>query len=358
MHLSEPRWWYEAEPAVTARLLAPLAQAYGSIVVGRHSRTTPFMAARPVICVGNFTMGGTGKTPVALALADCVEAAGGRPWFLTRGYGGRRKGPHRVDPSKDLSADVGDEALLLAQRASTIVARDRPAGARSIAGLAPLDAVIIMDDGLQNASLAKDLSLAVIDGARGVGNGLVFPSGPLRAPLDSQLGWVDAIVVNSIGQPTLNHGIADRLRRTFPGPVLQSRVVPVGDVGWVKGTRLAAFAGIGNPGRFFTLLETLGGVVVARHTFADHQPLRPAGAERLLKDARDKAATLVTTAKDMARLAGGDGALARLAQSARIVEIATRFEPQDLTRLQSLVLGVMTSASRIARQSDRTTPIA
>ena len=349
VHLSEPSWWYEAEPTVAARLLAPLANAYGRAVVGRYQSTKPFVAARPVICVGNFTMGGTGKTPIALALADCVERAGGQPWFLTRGYGGRFNGPHRVNPLDDKSVEVGDEALLLARRAPTIVARDRPAGARTIVQAAAANAVIIMDDGLQNPSLAKDLSFAVVDGARGIGNGAVFPAGPLRAPVDTQIGWVDAIIVNSIGPASLNAGIADRLRRSFPGPVLQSRVVATGDVDWVPGTRLVAFAGIGNPGRFFALLETLGGVIVGRHTFADHQPLRERDAERLLEDARARNAALVTTAKDLARLAGGSGALAQLAASVRTVAISVQFEPQDLERLDSLVLGVTTAASRVTR---------
>jgi tetraacyldisaccharide 4'-kinase len=195
--LKAPDFWWR-EPGLAAQALAPLSRLYGAIAAHRMARPG-VRAAVPVICVGNVTVGGAGKTPTALALAAMLAEMGRRPFVLMRGYGGRLPGPVRVEPERHGPADVGDEALLLARAAPTIVSRDRPTGA-ALAVAQGAD-VILMDDGLQNPSLAKDLTLAVFDGAVGVGNGLCLPAGPLRAPLAAQWPRIDAAIVIGNGAP-------------------------------------------------------------------------------------------------------------------------------------------------------------
>ena len=183
MRLDEPPWWYRDPPSGIATVLRPLAALYGWAAAARYWRATPYRSRLPVICVGNFTAGGTGKTPLVIHLCERLKAAGHEPVALTRGYGGRLSGPYWVNAKSDVARDVGDEALLLARAAPTLVARDRRAGAHAIeTGPHPVT-VIVMDDGLQNPGLAKDLTIAVVDGGRGFGNGLTMPAGPLRAPL-------------------------------------------------------------------------------------------------------------------------------------------------------------------------------
>src|SRR5215471_2279010 len=188
--MREPAFWWR-EPGLLAALLAPLGALYGAVAALRLQ--LPGRRARvPVVCVGNLTLGGSGKTPTAIAIARMLQAAGDRPVFLTRGYGGRLAGPVLVTPSHT-AAEVGDEPLLLARVAPTIVARDRVTGAA--AAEAAGAGIIVMDDGFQNPSLEKDLSVLVVDGRRGIGNDHVFPAGPLRAPLAAQLAGADAVLV-------------------------------------------------------------------------------------------------------------------------------------------------------------------
>ena len=342
MRLEEPSWWYAPVVEGPARWLASAGALYGYAARARFRLTTPQAAGRPVVCVGNFTAGGTGKTPLCLSLARMLREAGREPWFLTRGYGGRVAGPHRVDPVTDTAALVGDEPLLLAREAPTVIARDRPAGAAYISQVSPANAVIVMDDGLQNPTLAKALSIAIVDGRRGLGNGRVVPAGPLRAPLAFQLGLVDAIVVTVPvdGAPPVD-GPADRLRKTFPGPVLGVETRPVGDVAWLSDARVVAFAGIANPERFFRLAAKLGAHVAASRTFPDHHPLSAAQATELLELARREDAVLVTTEKDMARLAGATGPLATLRETAKVLAIRSELSAADEARLTSLLLGAI-----------------
>ncbi len=189
--MREPAFWWR-KPGVACALLAPAAACYGLVARNRMTRR-PARAGVPVVCVGNFTLGGSGKTPAVIAIAKLLRASGERVFCLSRGYGGSVSGPHRVDPHGDAASKIGDEALLLARVAPTIVSRDRAAGAE--AARAAGASVIIMDDGLQNRSLEKDLTIAVVDGRRGIGNGRVFPAGPLRAPLEAQWALSDALLV-------------------------------------------------------------------------------------------------------------------------------------------------------------------
>jgi tetraacyldisaccharide 4'-kinase len=320
--------------------LRPVAAVYGSVAERRFQRAEPVEVALPVICVGNFTAGGTGKTPLALYIARELKRRGERPAFLTRGYGGRCVVPHRVDAANDTADDVGDEALLLSREAPTYVARDRAAGARAIQESGTERAtVIVMDDGLQNPSLVKDITIAVVDGRRGFGNGSVLPAGPLRAPLAFQLGLADAIVINRPpdSAPVEVSAAGAWLRQRFPGPVLEARPQPAGDTSVFKGRDVVAFAGIANPGRFFALLETLGARIIERVVFPDHHVFAEADAARLIALSDQSNAVLATTEKDHVRLAGELGACGLLHARAQVLRIGVTFDERDAERLGSLI---------------------
>ena len=201
--MREPAFWWRPGTGGSAQRRLPAI--YGA-VAGLRMQPRGARAGVPVICLGNLTVGGAGKTPAALAVAQLLHAAHERPFFLSRGYGGRLAGPVRVNPAIHHAADVGDEPLLLARLAPTIVARDRVAGAKfaQFAGAS----VIVMDDGFQNPSLAKDLAILVVDGRRGIGNGRIIPAGPLRAPLGMQLDRAQALIV--VGPPDGAAAVLDR----------------------------------------------------------------------------------------------------------------------------------------------------
>jgi tetraacyldisaccharide 4'-kinase len=346
VHLDEPPWWYGTGPAagIAAACLAPAGALYGWAARMRFARATPYRSRLPVICIGNLTAGGTGKTPLTLHLCAHLQTQGRRPAVLTRGYGGSHAGPHWVAPG-DGADLVGDEALLLARAAPTLLARDRASGARAIetaieqasASDAAAADVIVMDDGLQNPQLEKDLRIAVVDGTRGLGNGRVMPAGPLRAPLAFQLGLVDAIVVNAPGAPDERSDVTDGLAQRFGGPVLRCTTIVTGDASWLHGQRVIAWAGIGAPRRFFALLQRQGTELVETIAFRDHQRLTEADARRLLALARERGATLVSTAKDMARLQGAAGALAELAAASRMLPIGLDFAKPDAVRLAAIL---------------------
>ncbi len=348
VRIDEPSWWYGATPSVTASvtagLLSPLAALYGWAVRMRHARATPYRSRLPVVCVGNLTAGGTGKTPLTLHLCARLQAGGLRPAILTRGYGGTAGGPRWVAEGDGAEA-VGDEALLLARAAPTMVARDRAAGARAIEGAIQAGGtgaadIIVMDDGLQNPQLAKSLALAVVDGTRGLGTGRVIPAGPLRAPLAFQLALVDAIVINAVAEDA-GAAVAERLRQRFDGPILRCATRVAGDAGWLRGRRVVAWAGIGAPQRFFALLRSLGAEVLETVAFGDHQRLTEADARRLLAAAGRQRATLVSTAKDMARLKGTTGALAELSAATQLLPIRLQFTEPDAERLAGLLQGTV-----------------
>ena len=333
MAFSEPAWWYVERQGFTARLLLPASWIVDRAARWRFERTQAYGARLPVVCIGNFTAGGAGKTPLALFVCELLQAAGERPVFLSRGYGGKARGPRLVDPAHDQAAEVGDEPLLLARAAPTIVARDRAAGARLIEGM---DAsVIVMDDGLQNPQLAKNLSLAVVDGVRGLGNGAVMPAGPLRSCLGQQLPLIDAIILNGGGERAAA-SILD-LKARFKGPVLQSAVVAAGDTEWLTGRSFVAYAGIGAPHRFFATAERYGARLCATQIFPDHHQLTEAEAGRLLLLAEATGAALLTTEKDWVRLQSRRGAVANLRQRSEVLTIRAQIEGPDRARLAALL---------------------
>ncbi|MFV0299219.1 MAG: tetraacyldisaccharide 4'-kinase, partial [Hyphomicrobiaceae bacterium] len=332
VRIDEPRWWYAPERAMAARLLAPAAAIYGWEARRRLKAGGDRRVGVPVICIGNFTAGGTGKTPMSLLVAERLAALGLRAGFLSRGYKARLAGPHRVGES-DAATDVGDEPLLLARHRATFIARDRGAGAAAMmAGASPPDA-IVMDDGMLNGSLHKDLTIALVDGSRGVGNACVIPSGPLRAPLDFQLGLVDAIVINRPGAETsLSDGVFRVFRQRFKGPILSAWPAPSADTSWLAGRPLVAYCGIGSPNRFFHLLEDLGGQIVAKVAFPDHHVLTDRDVRGLLERGWSSDCQLVTTEKDWVRLAG-DGSAGELKRQSRVLPIRLDMTATDLDEL-------------------------
>lgn len=323
--MREPSFWWR-KPGLTAALLAPLGALYGAVAADRMAR--PGRRARvPVICVGNPTLGGAGKTPAAIAIARMLQADGERPAFLTRGYGGRLAGPIAVS-STHTAADVGDEPLLLARVAPAIVARNRVAGAAAV----PAETtVIVMDDGFQNPSLAKDIAALVIDGRRGIGNGKVFPAGPLRAPLAAQLDRCLALLV--IGEPGDSaHALMAAANRD--GLLsLTGRLVPAPDaIARLAGRQVLAFAGIGDPDKFYATLRAAGVAVAQTRSFADHHVFTAAQAAELIAGADAGALTLVTTEKDHARMTA-DPALAALAARSTALPVTLAIDGEADLRL-------------------------
>jgi tetraacyldisaccharide 4'-kinase len=273
--------------------------------------------------VGNFTLGGAGKTPAAIALARLVMAAGHRPFFLSRGYGGRIAGPILLgaDRGPHSAREVGDEPLLLARIAPTVVARNRPVGA---AMAASFDAdLVIVDDGLQNPALAKDFSIAVVDGRRGIGNGRVFPAGPLRAPLSAQLERVDGLLV--VGATAASSGRAIEAARKRGLPVFHGELRPdPAAAAALSGKPVLAFAGIADPDKFFATLEVCGIPAAVRARFPDHHRYTHAEIAALVSRAERERLVLVTTEKDLARMEG-DAAAAELLARARALPVTLTF---------------------------------
>lgn len=325
-----PEFWWSND-TLAARLLGPAALVYGA-VAGRKMRIpAEYVPGLPVVCVGNFVAGGAGKTPVALALEKLLGKIGKKTGFLSRGYGGSLAGPVLVDPSLHGANQVGDEPLLLARRATTIVARDRVAGARLLE-TSDVD-VILMDDGFQNPRLGKTRSWVVVDGTVGLGNGRCIPAGPLRAPLDCQLRHTDMVVIVGGGQTKEGDGVAGETltahcEQAQVGVVTASLAPILDDI--PADRPLLAYCGIGRPAKFFDSLTDNGLQVAQRVAFADHYVISEAEARTLLTQAQTSGSILVTTQKDFVRMQSAGGAAQReLVQSTRVIEAVCRFDDED-----------------------------
>jgi tetraacyldisaccharide 4'-kinase len=297
-----PEFWREEAAGPWPRLLAPAGCLYA--LAGRAERawTRPAKAPVPVICVGNLTAGGSGKTPVAIAVAKLLTAAGRTPHVLTRGYGGRVAGPLRIDAERHAAAEVGDEALLLARVAPTWLAHDRVRGAQAAAE-AGADCVVL-DDGFQDPRLRKDIALLVADGGTGFGNGRVIPAGPLREDVAGGLARADALIVVAPDR----RGVGAMAARLQPAlPVLDARLEPTEDARRLSHHKVFAFCGIGIPEKFRTTLKDIGVEMAGFRAFADHYPYTMRDVAALHADALAAGdAHLVTTAKDAIRLAPRD----------------------------------------------------
>ena len=318
-----PAFWYpqgDATASLAPALLRPLSRLFTALGRRRRRRIQPQGAGIPLVCIGNVTLGGAGKTPLALALAEHFLHRGRNPHFLSRGYGGSARGPLQVDPARHRAALVGDEALELAGLAPCWVSRNRLEGAQA-AREAGAD-MVILDDGLQNPWLCHDLALLVVDGSRGLGNGHVLPAGPLREPWQDALARSDLIVVmGEVTQPLLRQTLA----KCDPAMLFSARLRPRR---MSLARRLLAFSGIGHGEKLLASLSELGGNVVAHRMFPDHHRFTQAEAAKLLHEARLLDARPVTTRKDALRLAGApeDSPCGRLRQALSVVRVEAHIE--------------------------------
>ncbi|MER8375117.1 tetraacyldisaccharide 4'-kinase [Mesorhizobium sp. M1406] len=312
-----PFWWEEPDWRVLA--LSPLSAIY-ALAAGRGMRRAKREKIEaPVLCIGNFTVGGTGKTPVAIALAEQAQRMHLKPGFLSRGHGGSFAEPHVVDINHDSAKHVGDEPLLLAEHAPVAVTPNRAAGARLLLEKHGCN-FLIMDDGFQSARIHIDYALVVVDARYGIGNGRVIPGGPLRAKVVDQLVFTSGLL--KMGEGTAADAVVRQAARAGR-PIFEARTEPSGKAGFA-GKRLLAFAGIGHPEKFFDTVRAAGGELVSTRPFPDHhfyaedelaELAATAGAERL---------GLITTAKDAARLR--HGASRDFLDQLEVLEIDTVFE--------------------------------
>ncbi|MQW71220.1 tetraacyldisaccharide 4'-kinase [Sinorhizobium medicae] len=313
-----PFWWTKADWRAYA--LWPFSWLYGRIAGMRMDRARRATSAVPLICIGNFTVGGAGKTPTAIAIARAAKARGLKPAFLSRGYGGSLDVTTLVDPEHHRARDVGDEPLLLAREALTVICRRRVDGARKLA--AEGADIIIMDDGFQSARLVFDFALIVVDSGRGIGNGHLVPSGPVRAPIGNQLRHATALL--KLGHGSAADPVVRRASRAGK-PVYVAETVRI-DEGSLVGVKVLAWAGIADTEKFFKTVRETGAIIEETRSFPDHHHFSEDEIADLIERATSRGYTLVTTAKDIVRLEPGHGRAGELAAKSRVIEIEVRFD--------------------------------
>lgn len=323
-----PPFWYEPR-GWQAHCLAPASWAYGAVARFRMESARPPQVMAPVLCIGNLTVGGSGKTPAVIAVGKAAAESGYKPGFLTRGYGGSITGPHRVDLDHDTALTVGDEPLLLARTAPTMVAGNRAAGAQRLAD----DGIdfIIMDDGFQSRSVHYDYALIALDARRGIGNGAVIPAGPLRAPMVDQMRHADALL--RIGDGEAGASVIRAAARAAK-PMMRADIV-ASPIRGLKTKPLLAYSGIGDPDKFFDTLRGIGHWLTMTRAYGDHHFFTEADAEDLLLHADLESLELVTTEKDAVRLTHTEGPLGELRQRTRVLPVELEFESP--VALQSLI---------------------
>ena len=309
----------------------PLALLYGAAEALRRRLTNPEKPEIPVICVGNLTAGGAGKTPTVRALAEILKGAGHQPIVLSRGFGGRNTGPLRVDPTRHVAADTGDEPLMLSDDLTVYIARDRRAALR--AAVSDGAQIAIKDDGFQNPTLAHSYNLIVVDAATGFGNTLLLPAGPLRQPLGASAPRIDAILLVGETSEQIRADIAAQLgietTRIFDGALAPVAPDP---------KRVLAYCGIGRPEKFFDTLRACNFELAGEISFADHYMFSERDAERLLREAKTLNATLITTEKDLVRMrrAEAGSQLAALAAASECLRVKLTLADVDGLRADIL----------------------
>lgn len=327
-----PKFWQTGGNRLAAIALSPASMLYRFGALASQIGVSPFTPDVPVICIGNLVAGGAGKTPTAMAVTRWFQDHRHRPHILLRGYGGSlsRSGPHQVDPAQHSVTEVGDEALLHARVAPTFISANRVAGAKAAAERSN---VIVMDDGFQNPTLEKALSILVFDAEYGIGNGRVLPAGPLREPLTAGLKRADAIVVIGRGHVTSKLRHADL-------PILRAQLVPDASSNDLKGRSVYAYSGIGNPRKFERTLMELGCNVVGFQSFPDHHNFTDAELDHVMKLASQLDAVPVTTEKDLVRIEPDRR------DQVRAISVRLTFErPEQLDQLLSPVLTASTDAT-------------
>lgn len=291
---STPSFWYQRSKSFLSYLLLPFSYLYYHIGKWRFYKKEPYKGKIPIICIGNVTAGGTGKTPMAIFMAQFLMEKGYKPVFVTKGYGGTLTGPLFLN--NHTYQETGDEARLLKNYADVIISKNRVAGCM-LADQSSYD-VIILDDGLQNhPSLHKNICIMMLDRMRGFGNHALIPSGPLREPIDKALQKTNIIVTTG----DIEHALPKKLN-SIKIPILNARRTLLSQGDSIKGQEVIAFAGIGNPEQFFNMLTNKGADLLETHIFPDHQPYSERIIQRLIKQAQNKNAILVTTEKDMVRI--------------------------------------------------------
>jgi len=314
-----PFWWTKADWRAWA--LWPASAIYGAVARKRLVNAKREKMQAPVLCVGNLTVGGSGKTPVAVALAKTAREMGLNPGILSRGHGGSvGPHPHLVDPHHDSARHVGDEPLLLARAAPVAVTPDRAAGARLLINHG-CD-LLIMDDGFQSARIHIDYALIVVDARRGIGNGHTIPGGPMRAPLIDQMRFADGVLKMGKGNAA---DIVVRQAARAGRPFFQASVKPFYPEG-LAGSRCLAYAGIGDPSKFFDTVRGSGTELVVAKSFGDHYFFSEFDAQELLSTADEQGLEVVTTAKDYVRLDHSGPALEELRRRSKVIEIEAVFE--------------------------------
>jgi len=336
-----PAFWWRERRGLAAHVLAPAGWAVGAVATRRMNRAPAVRLPVPVVVVGNPTVGGAGKTPVAIAVAEALAAAGARPVFLTRGYRGRRAGPLVVSPQNHTADEVGDEPLLLAARHPTVVSRERGVGGRLAATLGD---VVVMDDGFQNPALARDFASLLVDAAAGLGNRAVTPAGPLRAPFAAHLAHADAVVLVDAGEGR------EAAVPAVPCEVHRARLVVSCEQN-LAGVDVLAFAGIGRPQKFFAGLATLGAAVRQARAFADHARYGEDAAAALLARAERGGLLPATTRKDAVRLAAGGPSARALLAAAVIVDVRAELDAALVAAILARVGGGGTDAAPARTQS-------
>ena len=294
MPLKTPKFWSGLN--WQAFLLFPVSYIWRLGHYLRQRNTNPQNSDIPIICVGNLTVGGSGKTPVVITLCRFLSGIGKSPSVLTRGFGGKEKGPVFVNTNLHQSSDVGDEPLMMSNSITVCVSRNRPLGAAFISAKKELDCAV-MDDGLQNPTLKKDLKIAVFDGKFGIGNGLLLPAGPMREKLEDGLQNVDMVIFNGEDETGLKSKIPSHI------PIFTGELRPDDEIiEQIKNRRVYGFAGIGNPSRFFKTLHSIEADIVGEAHFADHHPYTDTDMSQLYEEANQAGSELVTTQKDWMRL--------------------------------------------------------